>query len=383
MALFTKYSIKRNLVLILIGLVIFAALLQSGAYILFQIKVLEKDILRDLSVLSSSIGSTSRAAIIFEDKEAGKRILSSLSEEPQIDLAAIYDENHRLFVKYKRKENIPWSPPRLIGEGEMIDAKGIEIVKTIRFNEDVLGTIYIKANVKQLESHTVNYLSVIAAIFLLILLISIPLSMYLQKFISEPILALGETALNISKLNDYSLRAQYDQTNEIGVLYSEFNKMLSEIQTRDRELELYRLQLEDLVKERTKKLQETQKELLSKEKLAVMGTLSAMVSHELRNPLGTIRNSLFNISQIVDQTDSDAQGEIKRIERNIVRCDNIIEELLDFARPPGDNFQSVDLDSWLRDLIEEQEALKGLKVHGQQFRSSRCQVKVLQWWPGK
>ena len=59
------------------------------------------------------------------------------------------------------------------------------------------------------------------------------------------------------------------------------------------ELERYRVQLEDLVKERTAQLEIAQQELVQKEKLAVLGQLTATVSHEIRNPLGTVANSRY------------------------------------------------------------------------------------------
>jgi signal transduction histidine kinase len=93
---------------------------------------------------------------------------------------------------------------------------------------------------------------------------------------------------------------------------------------------------------------------VSKEKLAVMGTLSAMVSHEIRNPLGTIRNTVFNIKQLISKNNYALEPELDRIERNVVRCDHIIEELLDFTRLQEKNLEPIQIDPWLNELIDEQ-----------------------------
>lgn len=73
----------------------------------------------------------------------------------------------------------------------------------------------------------------------------------------------------------------------------------------------------------------------NKQKLQILGELTAVVAHELKNPLGTIRNSLFLmqnrlneeyvIDEFIDQT-------ISRVYRNIDRCNNIVNDLLDFTR---------------------------------------------------
>ena len=354
MKFFSGYSIKRKLVLLLVALVTFTMLLQGSILVYNEIKNLKRNIVENLSVLGSAIGSMSRAAILFEDARTGKRILSSLEDEKQIDLAVIYKTNGEIFVTYSRGANVKFGPPPFDHEGQVITKQGIEIIKNIVLEDEILGRIYIKANLNEMESKIENHLVLVVGIFSVILLISIPLSVLLQRFISEPILSLAQTAQKVSQLTDYSLRATYKGKDELGVLYSGFNEMLTQIQSRDQTLEQYRSNLEELVSERTRELEAAQKELVSKEKLAIMGTLSAMVSHEIRNPLGTIRNTIFNIKQLVSKKNYELEPELDRIERNVVRCDHIIEELLDFTRLQERNFEPVKFDSWLNELMDEQ-----------------------------
>jgi signal transduction histidine kinase len=305
-------------------------------------------------VLASAIGSMSRAAIIFEDARTGRRILSTLENERQIDLAIIYKPDNQIFVSYSRNKDSKFGPPPFDHEGEVITKKGIEIIKNIVLEDEVLGKIYIKANLDDMESKIESQLVLVVGIFSIILLISIPISILLQRFISEPILSLAKTTQKVSKLTDYTLRATYKGEDELGVLYAGFNEMLTQIQSRDETLAQYRSNLEELVAARTRELEAAQKELVSKEKLAVMGTLSAMVSHEIRNPLGTIRNTIYNIKQLISKKNYTVEPELDRIERNVIRCDHIIEELLDFTRLQEKNFETVNIDSWLAELIDEQ-----------------------------
>jgi signal transduction histidine kinase len=130
--------------------------------------------------------------------------------------------------------------------------------------------------------------------------------------------------------------------------------MLSQIQKGNLELRQYRDNLEQLVEERTEKLKTAQKELVQKERLALLGELSAKVAHELRNPLGTIRNVIFSISYSVPKIDENSHNLLEMVERNIVRCNNIIEELLDFARPHSPKKEWVQIDKFLGEIINEQ-----------------------------
>jgi len=119
------------------------------------------------------------------------------------------------------------------------------------------------------------------------------------------------------------------------------------------ELESYRETLEQLVEQRTQALSEAQDELVKREKLAVIGQLMATVSHELRNPLGTIENSLFVIGEHVSPKTEIAQKAIDRAHRNIERCGRIVDELLDYTRSRPMDLVDTHFDSWMTELLAE------------------------------
>jgi len=107
----------------------------------------------------------------------------------------------------------------------------------------------------------------------------------------------------------------------------------------------------------------TKKELIMKERLAVLGKIIATVSHELRNPLGTIRTSLYTISQKLtgkDQVLVDKQ--IARAERNVMRCNTIIEELLDFTRSSDLQLENTALDDLCSEVLNEYEFPENIKI---------------------
>jgi len=126
-----------------------------------------------------------------------------------------------------------------------------------------------------------------------------------------------------------------------------------------RALEAAKLDLEARVEERTRQLQAAQDELLRKERLSAIGQLTAMVAHELRNPLSAIKNTLFALKEGADPALARPLG---RIERSLERCHQIIGELLDFSRARALNCQERCLDEWLGDLIDEQQLPAGVAV---------------------
>lgn len=113
--------------------------------------------------------------------------------------------------------------------------------------------------------------------------------------------------------------------------------------------------LEQQVRLRTRELRDAQDELVRKERLATLGQLTATVSHELRNPLGAMRPSLYIIEKkTATMEDEKLNAAVDRINRNISRCDRIIDELLDFTRITGLDLSKANLDEWLGTVIHEQ-----------------------------
>ncbi len=133
---------------------------------------------------------------------------------------------------------------------------------------------------------------------------------------------------------------------------------------REAELKLERLneELESKVEQRTNALREAQEELLKQTRLAMVGQLTATVSHELRNPMATMRTSVFLINELIDHGNEKVERALGRLERSLQRCDNIIDELLDFARTKEAVLEPLDLDNWLSRLLDEYEPDENVEI---------------------
>jgi signal transduction histidine kinase len=94
-------------------------------------------------------------------------------------------------------------------------------------------------------------------------------------------------------------------------------------------------------------------ELLKKERLSVLGQFTATVANELRNPLSSIRNTLFTMREIATSSGLQLDRPIARIQRSIARCDRIIADLLEYIRSPELSRVSVNFDEWLRGVLVE------------------------------
>jgi PAS domain S-box-containing protein len=178
----------------------------------------------------------------------------------------------------------------------------------------------------------------------------------------------------------------YGQDGE-AVALEGFIADISERISAEDELAKHREHLEVLVQERTQELQEAQRELITREKLATLGRLTATVGHELRNPMGTIRTALFALSDRLTGRDASIDRILARAERNITRCDGIIDELLDFTRTRKPLLELTLIDEWLEEMLEEydfpetipliRELRSNVSIAIDRELLSRCMINIL------
>ena len=130
----------------------------------------------------------------------------------------------------------------------------------------------------------------------------------------------------------------------------------------EKELERHRHELEVLVEERTTELRATQEELVRQARLAVVGQLVATVNHEMRNPLTTIRMSVYALRNLLSETHPDADPILARAERSVARCQKIIESLLDYTREHPLELRRTVIDEWVGAVLDEQSISPGITV---------------------
>jgi PAS domain S-box-containing protein len=129
------------------------------------------------------------------------------------------------------------------------------------------------------------------------------------------------------------------------------------------ELTRYRWSLEQMVAERTKELKVTQRELVKKEKMAVLGQITATVSHELRNPLSVIRSSNYFLYRRIKGSDDKIEKHLKRVDDQVSLCDAIVADLLEYTEGRHVAAYHQDFAGWLAELVETQRKQKELDVH--------------------
>jgi signal transduction histidine kinase len=98
--------------------------------------------------------------------------------------------------------------------------------------------------------------------------------------------------------------------------------------------------LQQTYTETQSELEKSREHLLQSEKLALVGKLAAGTSHSIRNPLTSVKMRLFSLSRSLD-LDSNQKEDFDVISKEISHIDTIVQNFLEFSRPPRLKLQSV------------------------------------------
>jgi C4-dicarboxylate-specific signal transduction histidine kinase len=205
--------------------------------------------------LAEVLGANCESALNFDDSTAAKGLLSSLSRQPTIRFACIYNAKGRVFATYQSKEETAFEvPPPPPNGHEFVEGGFLDVSQRIVSDGEPIGTVYLHASMADLQDSLIQNIATVAAVMLVSIAVIFFFSSRLQRSVSLPILRLASTAQMISLSRDYSTRVKKVANDELGTLYDEFNAMLDQIQRNERELQQAHDQLEIRVQERTREL---------------------------------------------------------------------------------------------------------------------------------
>lgn len=164
-----------------------------------------------------------------------------------------------------------------------------------------------------------------------------------------------ERTAQLSKVIDQVHAANDGMARMNETLEQRIQQRTAELQRANADILGLNQDLERRVEQRTAELQQAQSELMRQERLAAIGHLTATVSHELRNPLGAIRTAIYLVRGRTDGQGLGVESALERVDRSVSRCDNIINELLDYTRTTALKLENQPVDEWLQAFLGEQD----------------------------
>jgi len=102
-----------------------------------------------------------------------------------------------------------------------------------------------------------------------------------------------------------------------------------------------------------KKVEEAERQALMarQERLVMLGQLAGGVGHELRNPLGVIKNAAYFLKMALEAPEKDVEETLDVLEKEVKTSEMIINSLLGFARPKPPLLQKIDINNIVQEVL--------------------------------
>ncbi len=245
------------------------------------------------------------------------------------------------------------------GGGEIILASGEKVLGAFADVENLDWLIYIERSISVAYQASQEMIAKTWKVMIFVTVFVLFLGYAVSIIITQPIQALREAALKIAEGNfdfDTDLIIPNDEIGDLAHTFLEMSESLkvktAEILAAKQQLEKLNRTLENRVEARTRELKSAQEELIKKERLAAMGQMASVVSHEIRNPLAVMNNSIYFIkTKLGPQVDPKIAKHISIIESEIRQANGIIDEILSFARTRELKPKITNLNHYIEELL--------------------------------
>ncbi|MEH2064467.1 MAG: ATP-binding protein [Nostoc sp.] len=209
----------------------------------------------------------------------------------------------------------------------------------------------------------------IAITSLTCIILALVLGSLISQSIANPLQVVTDIAQKATKNSDFELQIAVTTNDEIGILANSFNELIQRVKELIQEKEQ---RADELIKA-NKKLQSTQKQMIAQEKLASLGSLTAGIAHEIRNPLNFINNfaelSVDLTQELLDEIEShkqaiepefaeeitaiisDLQINSSKIDFHGKRAENIVSNMLMHSRGGERSWQGTNLNNLLQETL--------------------------------
>lgn len=223
-----------------------------------------------------------------------------------------------------------------------------------------VGMLYVGYLEKPFRRVKQTTLAIIIGVFLLAMGGATLISLHWARGIFKPIERMHGTMSAAEGGDDRARVGSVPQGDEIGELAAHLDRLLDQLQAQKLALRQWGEELDQRVAERTRELAQaldelrtTQRQLVTSEKLAAVGQLTAGVAHEINNPIAVIQGNIEVLADILGAQADPVREEIRLIRGQVHRIRLIVTKLLQFARPAefAGYLQQVDASQVVQDSL--------------------------------
>jgi PAS domain S-box-containing protein len=227
---FQDLPIKYKVITVLMLTSLTALLFSAATFMIYDLATYRQTFVRYLLTASSIVADNSAACLMYADEACARETLGTFRADRHVVLAALYDEQGHLMVRYPGRASAGEFPPGPTELGYRSTGHYLVLSRPVVQNGHHYGTLYVKSDLSGFFDRLRLYGGVTVLILAASALVALLIANALQRRITQPILGLVETAKVVSERNDVSVRAPKSSEDELGLLTDAFNQMLARIQ---------------------------------------------------------------------------------------------------------------------------------------------------------
>jgi len=264
----------------------------------------------------------------------------------------VHPQKERLLENFSDNPAVSGLLDKKDGILEFTNKEDVRILAAFARIEETGWGVVVRQPTEESYAVAEQNLFFLVVVFFCSLLAALGLGIYLARKISGPVTVLLDGVKQVAA-GDLGTKIPVETGDEIGQLALAFNDMTGKL----------KLHMEEIDKAHSEVLK-TQKQLLQSEKMAAIGQLAAGLAHEIYNPLNVISGFTEVLIKQGQHTEA-GKKHLEEIYRETGRCQNLIAELLRFAKPKKSGRDLADLGVLLGEtisLVQAQAKTQGIVV---------------------
>lgn len=287
--------------------------------------------IRQIDFMTQYLALNSELGILINEQALLKDLAGSMLRENDISGVVIEDGQGRELVRETRqipgpfKTAVKWVYLSRTMEGD--NAMDLTAGKEEPGRIGRVEVIYSTKGIAELVKKMTHWFLMLA---ISLILVSCMIFYVISRSLVAPVISLAKIARKVS-MGNHSIRAPEGNTPETIKLANAFNDMLDSI-ARGRQT-----------------IVQAYEKMAKQETLVEVGKFSMLIAHEVKNPLGIIKSSLEMLKHDLDIPRDNIA--LTYAEEEIERLNDLIESFLMFARPARPNFEKIDLNRLMDQVV--------------------------------
>lgn len=224
----------------------------------------------------------------------------------------------------------------------------------------VLGVLDVNMSLKDIDTHLVqDQWHKLTAYLLTMLAVAVISVIFIVFMVHRPVARLMEGTREIARGN-LDRPIHIESHDELGLLAESFNAMVADLKIARDESHGWAKTLEQRVAQKSAELERAHAQMIGVEKMASLGKLSAIVAHEINNPLTGVLTYAKLLHKKVNSLGDNGAGfkpeEFEKylaiIENETARCGDIVKNLLMFSKKSTVRFEPNNFNELLEKSVK-------------------------------